>query len=66
MIYPVRCTNVISHLMNSTRYKKAHFYKYEDDMFIDVYTRKEADLIARFNGHMTDALDIYQIILNNK
>lgn len=66
MNYPVRCTNVISQLQNSTRYKKAHFYKVENEMFIDVHTRKEADLIARFNGHMTDALDIYQTILNNK
>lgn len=66
MNYPVRCTNVISHLMNCKRYENAHFYKIEEDMFLDVRTSKEATLIARFNGLMTEALNTYQEILNNK
>ena len=66
MKYPVRCTNVISQLRNIKRYEHVHFYKIEEDIFLDVKTSKEATLIARFNGLMEDALKTYQEILNNK
>lgn len=53
-------------LQNCKRYEHAHFYKVDEDYFLDVQTRREADLIARFNGLMTDAWQVYKLILNYK
>lgn len=66
MNYPVRCSMILSMLKNCKRYENAHFYKVENDFFLDVKTRREADLIAKLNGLMTDAWNVYELILNYK
>lgn len=66
MNYPVRCSFILALLKNCKRYENAHFYKVGDDMFLDVKTRREADLIARLNGLQEDGWKILQLLYNYK
>ena len=66
MNYPVRCSMILALLDNCERYKNAHFYKVENDYYLDVKTRREADLIARLNGMQEESYKLYQAILNYK
>lgn len=66
MIYPVRVSMILPLLQNVKDYECAHVYKVENDLFIDVNTRKEANLIARLNGLQEESYKVYQEIINLK
>lgn len=66
MNYPVRCSMILPMLMNCKRYEHANFYKVDGEMFLDVQTRREADLIAKLNELQEEAWKVYSLILNYK
>lgn len=64
MSYPVRCTMCISLLKNSKHYKNAHYYMNAGEMYIDVQTRIEANVIELLNGYQEGAFKTYRDLLN--
>lgn len=66
MKYPVRVSMILPLLQNVRDYECAHVYQVEKDLFIDVNSRKEANLIARLNGLQEESYKVYQELINLK
>ena len=64
MKYPVRCTCCISLLKNTKRYKNAYYYMNNGEMYIDVETREESDIIAQLNFYQEGTFRTYKQMLN--
>lgn len=63
MNYPTRCTWCASLLKNIGKYKNNHIYNIEKEIFIDVETREESNLITQMNGHQEATFKIYNELL---
>lgn len=65
MNYPTRCTSCISLLKNTKRYKNAHYFMNSGEMYINVQTAEESNIIAQLEGYQEGSLRTYQLLLNN-
>lgn len=64
MKYRAKCTYCAPLLKNTTKLKKAHYYKEDDNIYIEVNNFKLANLIERLNYSQERTYEIYQQILN--
>ncbi|MBO5886610.1 MAG: hypothetical protein J6Q60_01135 [Bacteroidaceae bacterium] len=59
MNYPVRCTQCISLLKNIKKYAHNRVYSIDKDLYIEVETTEEHNLIMQLNKHQEASLKIF-------
>lgn len=63
MIYRVKCTHSQSLLANIKKYQETPWRHDDYESYIEVNTSREANLIARIEGHQKDTFELYKKLL---